>query len=269
MYDPASIPAGPVFLKDPPGDAGLLNRLRAEETAGGGGFDAKPAGPRDEAYWQALRARYWGMVTLVDKAVGCMLDALAEAGVADRTIVVFSSEHGDQLGDHNIIQKAVFYEQSIRVPMLVRVPWLGDEERRITGRYGHIDTVPTLLDLVDAEVPSHLQGTSRAAVLRGEETLEANDVVIDWTGRNIDPSPRFPEVERVQNVPHRILISHDGWKLTLGERSQGELYDLNSDPYEETNLYGDPAQRSRIGEMAARIREWQRRTGDTAPLPGV
>ena len=53
-----------------------------------------------------------------------MLSALDEAGIADRTIVVFTSEHGDQLGEHNIIGKAVFYEQSVRVPLLMRVPWL-------------------------------------------------------------------------------------------------------------------------------------------------
>ena len=85
-------------------------------------MDDDPAGPYDESYWRALIARYWGNVTLMDRGVGRILSALDEAGIADRTIVVFTSEHGDQLGEHNIIGKAVFYEQSIRVPLLMRVP---------------------------------------------------------------------------------------------------------------------------------------------------
>ena len=229
----------------------------------GSGFDGDSAEPHSEEYWRALIARYWGMVTLVDKAVGTMMQALEDAGVADNTIVVYSSEHGDQLGEHNIIQKAVFYEQSVKVPMLMRVPWLTGGESRVPGRYGHIDTVPTLLELVGADIPGHLQGESRVPVLKGEATLEGNDVMIDWTGRNLE------ELEGIQDVDHRILISHDGWKLNLGEGDQGELYDLNGDPTESANLFDDPAHRGRVVEMASRIRDWQRATGDAATLPEV
>ena len=269
MYDPQSIPVGGAFMQDPPANASLVHRLRAEESLAGSGFDGDSAEPLSEEYWRALIARYWGMVTLVDKAVGTMMQALEDAGVADNTIVVYSSEHGDQLGEHNVIQKAVFYEQSVKVPMLMRVPWLTDGETRVPGRYSHIDTVPTLLELVGADVPGHLQGESRVPVLKGEATLVGNDVMIDWTGRNLEPPGRFQELKNIQDVDHRILISHDGWKLNLGEGDQGELYDLNGDPTESANLFDDPAQRGRVVEMASRIRDWQRATGDTATLPGV
>ena len=263
MYDPQSIPGGGAFMQDPPANASLIHRQRAEESLAGLGFDGDSAEPASEEYWRALIARYWGMVTLVDRAVGTMMRALEDAGVADDTIVVYSSEHGDQLGEHNIIQKAVFYEQSVRVPMLMRVPWLADSETRIPGRYSHIDTVPTLLELVGADLPGHIQGESRVPVLKGAATLEGNDVMIDWTGRDSKESPG------IQGVDHRILISHDGWKLNLGEGDQGELYDLQGDPTESTNLFDDPSQRERVRDMACRIRAWQRATGDTAPLPEV
>ena len=261
MYDPQSIPAGGACMQDPPANASLIHRQRAEESLAGLGFDGDSAEPASEEYWRALIARYWGMVTLVDRAVGTMMRALEDAGVADNTIVVYSSEHGDQLGEHNIIQKAVFYEQSVRVPMLMRVPWLADSETRIPGRYSHIDTVPTLLELTGANLPGHIQGESRVPVLKGEATLEGNDVMIDWTGRDSRESPG------IQGVDHRILISHDGWKLNLGEGDQGELYDLNGDPTESANFFDDPAQRGRVAEMASRIRDWQRATGDAATLP--
>ena len=269
MYDPASIPVSSAFLKNPPDNASLVHRLRAEESLAGNGFDDKSPTTSDEGYWRALIARYWGMVTLVDKAVGTMMKALEDAGVADNTIVVYSAEHGDQLGEHNIIQKAVFYEQSVKVPMLIRVPWLTDRESRVPGRYSHIDTVPTLLELTGSSVPDYLQGESRVPVLKGETTLENNDVMIDWTGRNLDATERFPDLQSIQDVDHRILISHDGWKLNLGEGDQGELYDMNTDPTESTNLFDDSSHGNRIRDMASRIREWQRNTGDTAHLPKV
>ncbi len=269
LYDPKSLPASKVFLKDPPANAGLLHKLRSRESLAGGGFEPKPDGSPTEDFWRMIWARYWSMVTLVDKAVGVILKALDDAGVADDTIVVYSAEHGDQMGDHSIIQKAVFYEQSVKVPMLMRVPWLNGEQRRVPGRYSHIDTVPTLLDLAGARIPPRLQGQSRLSVLRGEATLADNYVIIDWMGRNLNDSPHSPELERVQNTPHRVLISRDGWKLVLSALEQGELYDLNTDPSEDDNLFDDPSQKGRVKEMAARIREWQRRNGDTAKLRDV
>ena len=121
MYDPAAIPVPPTFLKPPPENAALMHTLiqrHADE-------EELPASEWNEEGWRRLIARYWGLVTLVDRAVGRILAALEESGTADNTVVVFTSEHGDQLGEHSVFQKAVFYEQSVKVPLLMRVPWLG------------------------------------------------------------------------------------------------------------------------------------------------
>jgi hypothetical protein len=147
----------------------------------------------------------------------------------------------------------------------LRVPWLSTGQTRLKGRYSHIDTVPTLLDLVGATTQDHLQGESRLPVLRGDSTLEGNDVVIDWTGLDVEPEA-FPELERVQDTPHRTLVSADGWKLTLGQGMRGELYDMNSDPYEETNLFDWPDHEARIEDMAERLKRRQSQTGDTIEL---
>ena len=269
LYHPSSIPDSPVFLKDPPANASRMHSLRRDESQSGAGFEPGPDGPLTESFWREIRARYWGAVTLVDLAVGRILQALDEAGIANRTIVVYTSEHGDQLGDHNIIQKAVFYEQSIKVPMLVRAPWLANSSSRINGRYSHIDTVPTLLDLAGADVPDALQGISRARVLAGDESLAENDAIIDWTGRNAAANEFDAELNSVLNTPHRTLVSEDGWKLTLTTAGQCELYDLNADPWEHVNLFDSPGQASRIGAMAKRIRQWQVQAGDAAELPVV
>ena len=269
LYDPTSIPVSPTFIKDPPPNAGDIALVRSKASLLGHGMGSALEGPYDESYWRSIIARYWGNVTLMDRALGRILGALDEAGVADRTIVVFTSEHGDQMGEHNIIGKAVFYEQSIKVPLLMRVPWLTSGQTRVGGRYSHIDTVPTLLDLLGTPTPSHLQGQSRLPVLRGESSLDGSDVVIDWTGFAVAPMDDFPELDRVQNTQHRVLISDDGWKLILSQNMRGELYDLNSDPFEETNRFDEPRSRPRIMDMWERLEKWQYGNGDTLDLSGA
>ena len=159
------------------------------------------------------------------------------------------------------------YEQSVKVPCLIRVPWLGS--RDVTGRYSHIDTIPTLLDLMNIDIPKHLQGESKAGRIKKGETLEDNDIFLDWNGRSVDQ--RFPlsELERMREIPHRCIVTGDGWKLNLSVGDQSELYDLKSDPYEQTNLYNDPAHSVKVVELAKKIRNWQIETGDTALIPDV
>ena len=70
-------------------------------------------------------------------------------------------------------------------------------------------------------------------------------------------------------LPRRCIITPDRWKLALCAGDRGELFDLNSDPHEMTNLFDDPAQRDRVIDMSARLRAWQHETGDTAPLPSL
>ena len=282
QYDPDLLPVGPAFLKRPEG-AALVNRVRADyfmQYLHGGNITAD-AYMRDtlapghdlstEAGWRRLRAQYYGNVTLVDRMVGRITSALERAGVADDTAVVFTTEHGDMLGDHGMLEKRSFYEESSRVPLLMRVPWLSSGRGSVDGSVGHVDLVPTLLDLLGEPLPSRLEGRSLVAVLRGEETLDGNDVFIEWNGTSPTLPDRFlgsDAINRMLALPYRSVVS-DRWKLNLCAGDQGELFDLRADPHEQTNLFDDPAQRDRVRDMAARIRMWQHETGDTAPLPTV
>ena len=282
QYDPDLLPVGPAFLKRPEG-AALVNRVRADyfmQYLHGGDITGDPymrdtlAPGHDlstEAGWRRLRAQYYGNVTLVDRMVGRITSALERAGVADDTAVVFTTEHGDMLGDHGMLEKRSFYEESSRVPLLMRVPRLSSGRRSVDGSVGHVDLVPTLLDLLDEPLPSRLEGRSLVPVLRGEETLDGNDVFIEWNGTSPTLPDRFlgsDAINRMLALPYRSVVS-DRWKLNLCAGDQGELFDLRADPYEQTNLFDDPAQRDRVRDMAARIRMWQHETGDTAPLPTV
>ncbi len=281
LYDPEEIPVGPAFLKRPEG-ASLLNRVRADYylqyMGDPNGFNADDymtsyaSAFNDittEAGWKRLRARYFANITLVDRMVGKITAALDSAGIADNTVVVFTSEHGDHMGDHGLLEKRSFYEESSRVPLLMRVPWLSESQRMIKGSVGQIDLAPTLLDLLGERVPDRLQGESRLPVLKGEDSLDDGEVVIQWNGISPEMEDRSlgtDQINRMLALPWRSIV-HDRWKLNLCAGDQCELFDLRSDPHEMSNLYNDPAHRDRIRELAARLRTWQVRTGDKAPLP--
>lgn len=266
LYDPPSLPTRPAFMQKPQPNAPLITRLMAAYYMASEdcGFDL-----RTEEGWRGLMARYWGNVTLVDRSVGKVLQALAESGQAENTIVVFTSDHGEQMGDHGILGKTVMYEESIKVPLLIRAPMLGCRQRRVGGNFSHIDLVPTLLELMGREVPEQMQGTSRVAVLRGEQTLADDDVFVEWNGADghIPASIGEAEVNRSMVQPLRTVVSAERWKLNLLHNGQSELYDLNHDPHEQLNLFGQPEHRERARDLTARVRAWQERTGDTATLP--
>ncbi len=285
IYDPNEIPTGPGFLARPAGHS-LVNRVRADYYTHWLGSDTPPPvgeyvtssaaaalgnDVTTEEGWRTLRARYFANITLVDDMVGNIVDALEESGVSQDTAIVFSSEHGDMAGDHRMLEKRTFYEEASRVPLLMRVPWISNSGRKIEGSVGHIDLIPTLLDLLGEPAPDHLQGNSLVPVLEGDFDLSDNDVFIQWNGISPEMEDRalgWPQINRMLNNPWRSVIV-DRWKLNLCAADQCELFDLNSDPHELNNLFNDHAHRDRIRDMASRVRAWQVRTGDTAPLPSV
>jgi arylsulfatase A-like enzyme len=288
MYDPADLPVGPTFLKKPQGGS-LLNQLKADyfleylhaakAPSTDPYMDWALAGQdlTTEPGWQRLRAHYFANVSLVDRMVGKITAALQQTNQTENTAVIFTSDHGEMLGDHGMLDKRSFYEESTRVPLLVSVPWLqgalqGGLQRGqhpIDGNIGHVDLVPTVLDLLDQDAPEHLQGESRLPVLTGDTTLEGNDVFIEWSGTShglVDRTMASPEIARLNALSWRSVVS-GRWKLNLCAGDQCELFNLDSDPFEETNLFNDPEQAQRVSDLTAHISQWQQRTADNAALP--
>ena len=266
LCPPDQAVTAPAFRREPGVGAAEINRLLAKfyRDVMLEGHDLS-----NERGCRELRSKYLGNLALMDRAVGGILRTLDECGLKESTIVVFTSDHGDMMGDHGIFEKCVLYEEAVAVPLLVRVGWLGQTQHMVPGRVSQIDLVPTLLELLDEPQPSGLQGRSLAAVLRGEESLEGNDVFIQWNGHNGRPPRDIPSHVPASawdgvSGPWRTVISSDGWKLNLSASDRCELYDLNDDPHELQNLYHAPGQRRRVRELTARIRGWQERSGDTA-----
>lgn len=264
LYDPSCLPTGPNFRICPPSNASLLNRVLAAYymESKENGYDL-----RTEIGWRKVRAHYWGNVSLVDRSVGKIMKALKQSGHLERTIVVFTSDHGEMVGDHGILGKTVLYEEAIKVPLLIRIPELGMKQRIIPGNFSQIDLIPTLLDLMGEDLPDYLQGKSRASLFRGEETLKNNDVFLEWNQSDGHPRPGEAGINPEMSSPWRTIVSADRWKLNLSVHDECELYNLNLDPFEQVNLFNIPSNQKKINDLISRVHQWQLQTNDCIPIP--
>lgn len=263
QYDPSEIPL-PANIEAVPTDAqSLRTRLCQEKWS-----KVYP----DEADWRALIARYWGLCSLVDTYVGRILDTLSECDLAKNTIVVFTSDHGDMMASHRMAGKCVLYQESVRVPLLVRLP--GQHRcQHVAGPISQVDLVPTLLELMGQPVADHLEGTSRAEACEGHTDQLTDDVFIEWNGPDgVPPAATVPgltdeQVRQYSMDATRTIITADGWRFTCSPMGQHELYDLNTDRGETNNLATQDAMQRRMRLLRQRIIAWQRQTGDNVTLP--
>jgi len=154
QYDLAEVPLPPNFEALPGEQQPLKIRAKVEAFREQG--CTVPLRTDDD--WRRLIANYWGLCSLVDTHVGTILDTLEACGLSDNTIVVFTSDHGDMLGSHRLVAKCVMYQESVRVPLMIRLP-AQTKGQRVMGPVSQVDVVPTLLELMGQPQPDHLQGT--------------------------------------------------------------------------------------------------------------
>ena len=187
-----------------------------------------PAGTEWGDYYRTHVRNYYAMVSGVDAQFGRILAALDEQGLAENTIVLFTSDHGNCLGIHDRISKNNAYEESMRVPFLVR--WPGRVEARQDGLLlSTVDIYPTLLDLMGlgGEVPAEVQGTSYAPLFLGDEMERPSSQLYLWMPYD-QPAlgRRGLRTERYTYVENRMP----------GEPASCELYDRVEDPYQMLEL---------------------------------
>ena len=181
-----------------------------------------------------VRAAYWAMCDLIDVQVGRMLQALEQTGQADNTIVIFTSDHGEMLGDHGVYLKGhYFYECAVNVPLIIRWP-RGFEAGEYQSFVELVDLPQTLLDLIGLEHHPGMQGKSFAGILKGvQPDYHRSSVYCEYY--NAMPWHKEPPAwsTMVRDERFKIVQHHTD--------SVGELYDLMKDPYEQANLWFDPA----------------------------
>ncbi len=206
-------------------------------------------------------AAYYAMVTAVDDQVGRILAELDALGLRESTIVIVSSDHGDMLGSHGARLKRKPWEESIRVPGMVRGPGV-PAGRETDALFSHVDIAPTLLSMCGISVPGTMQGADLSGIVRGE-------------------GGEGPELAYFQIFGPFLAggVEH-GWRgvrtathmYARTQEAPWVLYDLESDPYELRNLADDPDMAPVREELDAKLADWMQRTGDswdydwTAPI---
>ena len=256
MYDRKAMPVPQTFYDKPdPTELPRDTAIRRVLEKGYEDYQGMIASPQAV---QDVEARYWGKITLVDEMIGRIRKKLAELGQDENTIIVFTSDHGEMMGGHQLMFKSVMYQQAIQVPMIVHVPWLKGRPQRISHSVSGVDVAPTLLELLSQPIPAHMQGRTWGPYLEGNEKLPERDVIIEWNG-----APWPPKDMTAHDQPLRTIVAPEGWKMTLAPEGYGLLYNLKEDPDERTNLFYRKQSLDLIHTLAHRIHLWQVATGDT------
>lgn len=171
-----------------------------------------------------LTAIYWGYVSLIDRQIGRILSALELSGLAQRTVVIFTSDHGAFVGAHRLQDKGpAMYDDIYRIPLILKQPEA--ETGSVCGSFvSLIDIAPTVLELAGADVPAAYQGTSLLRVLNGDSSRPY--ITAEFHGHH------FPYAQRmIRTLKHKLVIN---------PADIDELYDLESDPYEVNNVIDHP-----------------------------
>lgn len=218
-----------------------------------------PSLPDDERArrnFEVFIKRYYSVLLGVDENVGRFLDALDAAGLAEDTVVVYTTDNGFFLGEHGLFDKRLMYEPSIRVPLLLRWPG-GVAGGGVDEHFAlNIDVAPTFLELAGVPVPGSMQGTSWKPLLGGGEPAWRRDFLHEYY--------EFPAAHCVR--PHRGVRDtrwkYIRWNLAPHEE---ELYDLQADPDERRNLAGSPQHAAQLERLRDRLAELRRQYDDHDP----
>lgn len=186
-----------------------------------------------------LRAAYWAMIDQIDAQVGRLLDALERTGQLDDTLVIFTSDHGEMLGDHGIYLKGpYFYEAAVHVPLIIAWPGTIKGNRRSGALVELMDIAPTLLHAAGLDVPTRMQGQSLWPILTQVVSADFHRSDVYCEFYNASKSHRSPKafLSMLFDGRYKFVQVH-GWNAEAG--IAGELYDLQRDPGEQNNLWAN------------------------------
>jgi arylsulfatase A-like enzyme len=248
QYDPDQVTL-PASLRDPLDD--VPPALRSARRAQGGERWT-------DTDWRRYIAHFYAMTTVIDALLGRVLAALDRSGAAERTLVIFSSDHGGLMGAHGFVMHGspAMYDPVMRVPYVVRWPGIVPAGTACDAFISHADLLPTLAEVAGAE-PSPAHGQSLLALLRCSSAGdERDDVYGQYSGDGI----LFYSV--------RTVRSRD-WSYSFAPHGGETLFDLRRDREERFNRASDPAVADGLREMRARLAAWMERIDDPLGRTGI
>ena len=251
-YDPAEMP-GPAYRD---------SDLAAQELLRGVDFQTAARDP-DSFDARGKIAAYYAMIELIDHNVGRMLDALERTGQAGNTLVIFTSDHGEMLGDHGLLLKGCrFYEGLVHVPLILR--WPGQIAAGVTtdALVELTDLAPTLLAAAGLPVPEHMAGRSLLPLLRGATSEHRDEVRSEYyealrSLRRDRSGWSNSRATMIRDRRYKLAVYHG--------HPVGELFDLQEDPHEHRNLWNDAGHAELRFEMMRRCFDATAFAIDTGP----
>jgi arylsulfatase len=239
MYRPQDVPA-PALMPNGVADELPVNQRRISN------YTWQTIGVEQ---MRASLACYYGLITHIDVCVGRLVQALTRLGLRDDTIIAFTSDHGDMMGDHNQYFKTTFYEGSARVPYLFYLPASVRDEQgvQLTGQasapVGVSSLMPTLLDLAGVPKPATADGDSLVDAMRGGDAPNGGEVAAAYA---LLPEGAGPA--------HSAMLRWERYKYIFWQPGdQGQLFDVDADPGELNDLAAQPAYRGMAAEAHARL----------------
>lgn len=261
MYDPDDMEVPRAFTRNdwspPPHVQGVLDRRAAGEARLDGtdsiGINAREA--------QEARALSCGMITCIDDAIGDVVAGLDAAGRADETVTMFTTDHGDHLGDHRLLLKgAEQYRSLLRVPFIWSDPADPRNARRHPGIASTIDIPMTILDRAGIDPAWGVQGRSLLPVVEDETAAVRDAALVQFEHQR--PYPGIGHPPRI----HTIVDAR--WRMSVVDGVDwGELYDLEADPGEFVNLWDDPSRSAVRAELMERLARAEIAHVDRVPFP--
>lgn len=245
MYDPASIPEEPSFGETWDRKPFVQQLVERYWGLSGGGWER----------WREIVARYWGYVTMLDDLIGRIVLELEALGCADNTVIIFGTDHGDNMGAHRLIEKGPFtYEQCYRLPLLAVHPEC-EAPGTVCDEFVYLqDLFPTCLDIGGRPAPGRPDTTSILDLMRGRPGSTGRESIYAQFYAQL-----FPYEQR--------MVRTRTHKLAYNRSDIGELYDLINDPWEMKNLIDLPETKAVQDELMTLMYDHMVRLGD--PILGT
>jgi len=257
-HTPYVAPKTPYFELYPEAEMRLVTGVAEDQKdvpkAALGSRNAEQDRMTDDERRQALQA-YLASISFLDAQVGRVLDALDTHGLADDTIVVFTSDHGYHMGEHGLYQKMSLFEESARVPLLVVAPGRCQAGGVAKSPVSQVDMFPTLAALCGVEPPKNLQGQSLVPLLADPAAAGRGWAVTQVARGNRSRASQPQEAGAKSQQFYGYSLRTPRWRYTEWDegREGRELYDHDADPKELTNLADVPAHAATVAELSKQL----------------
>lgn len=196
--------------------------------------------------------RYCETLLAVDESIGKVMAYLEKEGLLNSTLIVYMGDNGFSFGEHGLIDKRHFYEESAKVPFLIRCPDLFDGGKVLDPMIQNIDVAPTVLEVAGIRKPNHMPGSSIIPLLQGKEVKWRDKIFYEYYWEY--DYPQTPTMHGVRTDRYKLIRYHGIWDTN-------EFYDLKEDPNEIHNLIASPDHQETIREMTEDIYDWLESTG--------